>query len=681
MQKFYIKFSISICFLLFAQLVHAGEVKKDAWPAEYVAIAQDIEQQKVMPFDDAMAAFQDKALTLSGEEKLQALLYILEQFRRRADPGLMDAYKLFDSETDKQNATRYKIIRDVFNLTQADENQGAFDKLTKAFSDLSNQDNLDPGQKIYIAIHQLNIYSFSGEEHLYLEIIDEIMPVVENASDTYVSEKLAFYDSVISVYAWLQDWELAAQAYRKIVELALKHNYPIASDSYLHNSSVNLMLEKYYEEALEVNRVARDLSTRSSIPSSQFPPAIVCAGIANRMKSYHKAVECISIAETYLNDWEILSTTFKSQAARAHMNLGNASMARQYFDSITAQEIKELQPVSLGIALKALDAQITHKEGRYAAALEKYTQYDSEITEHYDGLVAKATKELRALTLQKTQALQNVNMALENKTIVQETTVKRMRQYLSGVVFIAIVAFGLSILLAYQSFVKQRLYSELQTANAALSVSLHERKLMLQEIHHRVKNNLQLIISLLNLQGRRIKEDSPATGGKRVIREIQGRVHTMSLIHKELYRSEDYESLNVSNMIRDLTSFIVSLFGEKTQLDLNLDDIILDFNKAMPAGLITCEVVANCLEHGRAIDAESEIKVDLIKEPSQILLKISDNGPGFSDDFNHGDSDSLGFLLIQDLCEQMGGAFSFYDCPNGVGACFEFTIPMEKTET
>jgi len=680
MYKFFIRLSLSICYFLLAQFAYADEIKKETWPGEYVAIAQNIEQQKFMPFDDAMTTFQENALTFAGNEKLQAQLYILEQFRWRYDPRTMEAYELFDAEIDAQNATRYDIIRQVFNLTTAEENQGKFDELARKFTELSNQEDLDPGQKIYVAIHLINVYIASSEEHLYLEVIDEVMPIVEEASEEYTAEKLAFYDSINFVYTRLQDWEKAIQSYQKIVEISLEHNYPIASDSHLHTTSVELMREKYYEEAIEVNRIARDLATRSSVLSSQFPPALVCAGIANRMENYGKAAECIALAELYLDDWEILSATFKSQAARAYVNLGNSDMARQYFDSITDKEIAELQPANLGIALQALDAQIAYAEGNYHAAFETYANYDREITEHYDGLVAKATKDLRALTIQKTQALQEVNTALENKTAAQENTVHKMQQYLSGVVFIAILAFALSILLAYQSFIKQRLYSELQTANAALSVSLHERKLMLQEIHHRVKNNLQLIISLLNLQNRRIKDDGPPTGGKRVIREIQGRVHTMSLIHKELYRSEDFESLNVSNMVRDLTSFIVSLFGDETKLDLSLDDITLDFNKAMPVGLITCEVVANCLEHGRSVDEESVIKIDLIREPNQIVLKVSDNGPGFSDDFNPSHSDSLGFLLIQDLCEQMNGEFSFYDCPANLGACFEFVIPMEEGE-
>jgi len=462
---------------------------------------------------------------------------------------------------------------------------------------------------------------------------------------------------------------------QKLIEIAVQNGYPIPSDSRLHSLTIELMQNDHIDEAMQVNSIARSIASRSENESSTFSPSLLCTGIANKLGDYEQAKNCVLEAEPYLGDWSVIAATFKTQAALAFVNLGEVDKARAYIDSITSDEMAFVRErVRFGI--QEVEALIAYSKGNYEDAFEKYKKYSGELETHYEELIAKATVDLHEESLQKTTALQELNESLKLQSIVQAENISRVRFFLVVVALAAILAFALIWLLIAQRSVRQNFIRKLETTNGLLLDAVKERDVLLQEIHHRVKNNLQLVISLLNLQGRRISAKGSEERAERVIREIQGRVHTMSLIHKELYKSHDYESLNVSALIKDLASYVVSLAGEETQLDMDMEDVILDANRAMPAGLITCEVITNCLEHGRAKDAESKIKIELKKRGESMSLKISDNGPGFSAELKLGETDSLGMLLIRDMSEQAGGTFSVYNCEVEGGVCFDFEIPM-----
>ncbi|MFA0832457.1 MAG: sensor histidine kinase [Methanobacterium formicicum] len=196
----------------------------------------------------------------------------------------------------------------------------------------------------------------------------------------------------------------------------------------------------------------------------------------------------------------------------------------------------------------------------------------------------------------------------------------------------------------------------LQTRRLSLQVNqlLKDNEMLMKEIHHRVKNNLMIISSLLNLQSRYIKDDAT----REIFKESQTRAQSMALIHERLYRSGDLKSIAFSEYIRSLTRDIFNTYNTSSgriQLQMDVQNIMVDVNTAVPLGLIINELVTNSLKYAFPNDQEGIIRIQFHKEEDNYLLEVGDNGVGIPDDFDILKSDSLGMLLVNSLTSQIHG--------------------------
>jgi two-component sensor histidine kinase len=201
---------------------------------------------------------------------------------------------------------------------------------------------------------------------------------------------------------------------------------------------------------------------------------------------------------------------------------------------------------------------------------------------------------------------------------------------------------------------RESLLIKLQTSNAELGSTLREREILLQEIHHRVKNNLQVISSLMSLQVRRTKD--PAT--RDALREGQARVQAISLVHEMLYQSRDYAKVSFSEYVRRLANnvfFMVGVDPGCILLDLAIDDVALAVDKAIPCGLVINELITNALKHAFPGGRHGTIRVELGRESTgQLRLSVEDNGVGMPPDSDIRQTQSLGLHLVSTLAEQLG---------------------------
>jgi PAS domain S-box-containing protein len=203
---------------------------------------------------------------------------------------------------------------------------------------------------------------------------------------------------------------------------------------------------------------------------------------------------------------------------------------------------------------------------------------------------------------------------------------------------------------------------------AALQSSLEEKEALLKEVHHRVKNNLQVITSLLRLETSRSAE--PAT--RFALKDMQGRIQSMALLHELLYRSGIFASIDLAGYIKQITSHIFRALPTQpgaVQLHLDLAPIALKMDQAMPCGLLVNELVSNCLKHAFSSDRTGQIDIQLELKPgtSEVRLCVRDNGVGLPADFESLSSNSLGLQLVADLTRQLGGTLSV---ANDDGAVF-----------
>lgn len=203
--------------------------------------------------------------------------------------------------------------------------------------------------------------------------------------------------------------------------------------------------------------------------------------------------------------------------------------------------------------------------------------------------------------------------------------------------------------------------------------SLREKEILLKEIHHRVKNNLQIISSLLNLQSAHIRDPRALE----VFKEGQGRVRSMALIHEKLYQSEDLARVDFSEYISNLAVYLFRSYevhAGAVALDVDAEDVLLGVDTAIPCGLIINELVSNSLKHAFPGGGGGSINIRLRPADAEHLtLTVADDGVGLPEGFDARRTSSLGLQLVNTLARQLGGEVLV-----GCGAGAEFSITFRK---
>ncbi|OPY30377.1 MAG: nitrate/nitrite sensor protein NarQ [Methanocella sp. PtaU1.Bin125] len=185
-----------------------------------------------------------------------------------------------------------------------------------------------------------------------------------------------------------------------------------------------------------------------------------------------------------------------------------------------------------------------------------------------------------------------------------------------------------------------------------IKASLREKEALLKEVHHRVKNNLQIISSILSLQEARVI-DQPS---REMLRDSRNRIKSMALIHEKLYRSENLSRINFAEYVRSLMSHILTTYGsggDRINVRVDVEDISLNIDTAIPLGLIINELVTNSFKHAFPGGAGGEISVELHRDGAgQYLLTVGDDGAGMPGDFDVEHTTSLGLQLVNALVQQ-----------------------------
>ncbi|MBA7676824.1 hypothetical protein ES703_85069 [subsurface metagenome] len=195
-------------------------------------------------------------------------------------------------------------------------------------------------------------------------------------------------------------------------------------------------------------------------------------------------------------------------------------------------------------------------------------------------------------------------------------------------------------------------------AEEDLKASLKEKEILMQEIHHRVKNNMQIISSLMKLQSRKFRDNRL----KEVFRECHGRIQAMALVHETLYQSDSLSEIDLRQYVERLANHLFQAYKarSKIQLKLGIEDIIFEIEQAIPCGLIVNELLSNSLKHAFPGGRKGNIEIRAhLTENGEIELAVSDNGVGLPDGFDLHNTETLGLELVAGLVEsQLEGTVS-----------------------
>lgn len=205
-----------------------------------------------------------------------------------------------------------------------------------------------------------------------------------------------------------------------------------------------------------------------------------------------------------------------------------------------------------------------------------------------------------------------------------------------------------------------------------LEAEKKQTEVLLQEVYHRVKNNLQIVSSLLYHQAANAKDEEV----RAILQESRNRVRSMALVHQELYQSADLASIEADKYLGTLASNLFESYGvdgARITLEMNVDKVQLNLETAIPIGLIINELMSNAFKHAFPNDREGKINVELHRLPENVLsLSVRDDGVGYVSEINLEQPKTLGWNLVQDLCYQLGGKLD-RRCSGGTAIEMTFT--------
>lgn len=394
------------------------------------------------------------------------------------------------------------------------------------------------------------------------------------------------------------------------------------------------------------------------------------------LKEYYKAIPLLKKDVIY----SVKSRNFLNAAisqielSRCYMSIDQMGLCKKYLDS-AALRLADIDDYKTRLNIIKQYALYYEKVGQTKLCIEYYKKYN------FFKDSTDATESLKELvSAQITNQMQEKeSMILDNEKKIKERTLELSQQktiqtalFFGGLILVIIIIIMISSQLKKtnsQKLLLELKNKQIETRNDIINKSLVEKDLLIKEVHHRVKNNLQIISSLLKLQSGKTQNPEILNS----LREAQDRINSMALLHQLLYRNNDVTSLLFNEYLSVLILQISSSFAStnsNVKIESKLTPLELDLDTAIPLGLITNELMSNAYKHAfNDGNKQGEIKVELSKLfKNTYMLKISDNGIGLPGNFDITNLDSLGLDIVSILADQISAELKIY---NDNGAHFE----------
>jgi two-component system, sensor histidine kinase PdtaS len=513
------------------------------------------------------------------------------------------------TEADKKSAKYYYFYLSKFYKKNGD-NQGALIYLTKV---LDYDRDLGEGGMMYV--QHLNEI---GHTHISLKNYDRAKEYLIRAMDTCLKNNLQILQ--VSTAINLSDVYLAEHDTTKaigIVQEAFKKtnsakNPNSKSEALIQLSDIYLQQNKPKEAFIylsELNNVVAKMDDPSVFSASK----ILWGNYYLINNQYEDALKCLD--EAFLN-------------------------------------VKSRNVVSQMLKIYDLKSKVYRKNKQYELALQN--------TDFYHVLsdsIAQKTKYETMIAIESRFQLNEKNKTIgdlssDNQLKAELLQSSKKLQY--GAITAALLLAGLAGFAFYQFRLKQKQAHELSENNVLLTKTFKEKDLLLREIHHRVKNNLQVISSLLRLQSKYVKDDMAQIA----LQEGQTRVQSMALIHNYLYNEENLKNIDAKEYIEKLIETLFQTYNisqNRITAQTNIDPIRLDVDEAVPLGLILNELISNSLKYAFPNEKQGILHVALEKKDNIVNLSVSDNGVGFDKDIQSvlTDAKSFGWNLINLFADKL----------------------------
>ncbi|AUD03613.1 tetratricopeptide repeat-containing sensor histidine kinase [Spirosoma pollinicola] len=502
----------------------------------------------------------------------------------------------------------------------------------------------------------------------------------------------SFYGTIAEIYMELGKQDQSIYWFKKTLQQWRQEKLPNYSLYYAASLIVQDLIghHKTKEGLRLITNLVREISPVTNIQKGCiFQTLAYCY---DDLKNYSQAetyyLESISWYDRSGNDFE-MSQKVKVDAGRFYLKRNDLKKASFYLRKALAYNPQK-NALSTIKDIHFMLFKVDSTEGNYLSAIDHFRQHKALNDSIFSVVKSRqlAVLEVRYATAKRVQQIQS-----QQRELAREKTTR------NGILAGSALLLGLLGVSYNQYRLKQRSNKlleakqlEINRQNKSLQHIVDEKELlildkdnlldekeglleekewMLKEIHHRVKNNLQIITSLLHSQGVYLKDKAALSA----IRESQNRVHIMALIHQKLYQSDQLSTIPITEYIDEIVDYLLVTFARQRSVTkkITIAPINLDVLLAVPLGLILNEVVTNSLKYAFPDNRNGCIQIDLsVVADKTYRLTISDNGVGFPPDLNPNRSRTLGMSLIRGLSKQIGGKLQIHQT-DGVQISLTFT--------
>lgn len=516
------------------------------------------------------------------------------------------------------------------------------------------------------------IYNYRGVYDKALQYYLESLKINEELGNrTGVSDNLCNLGAVFRVQKKYKD----ALAYQ---HRALKIDKEIGNKSHIAGDQTNIgntyydsgnysMAIRYYNEALKTYRVLADHQNAATVlnnigaiyfSQNEFDKALENFG--NALKIFEEKNDKLGIAIDLNNVGQVYLNKEEYRKAKDYC-LKSLEIAT----NIDAMDIQQINYENL--------ATIAEKTRMYKEAYE-YLKLSAALSNKL--LNEETSRQISELSIKyETEKKEKENILLKEQTSGLHFLNNRQKTTANYLIAGLIIIAGIGFVFYKRSRNKQRANQNLekivQERTAELQAKNKQKELMLQEIHHRVKNNLQLITSMLRLQ-RHFK-------GSKNVDEIldvcTDRIKCMAILHDKLYQSTDFSEINAEDYFTELSEYVSQNYDPKTRIDLDIIPLKLHIDKLIPCGLILNELVSNAHKYAfRSGEKNNQIDISFTRNNNGRLfhLKIKDNGAGLPEKFDLNNQSGLGLTIVHSLVEQLDGQIELM---NKEGVLVDISFP------
>jgi len=509
--------------------------------------------------------------------------------------------------------------------------------------------------------HEKRDTSMMASVFFQLGIVNEALGRLDKAIEMQLQSINYYYQSgdslltnhglnnIGSLYRKLKQYDLSEAYFFKAMSIN-KQLENLDGQATNHVNMGNLYAEQnFFEKATNHYKQAVGLD---SITNFQWGLAYDYENIGNmyvKQKKYLLAIEpltkALEIRQLLKGKHELAISNLK--LGGLYTQLGQLQKANKYLIKATAFASQTGALETERDVLRAW-SELKEREGSYKSALDYYQRHD----QLADSILNVNTSNEFA-RLNVTFETERKEKEIELLSVRNELSLNRLKssKKTNTILVFALGLFGIMGAMLW------KLYKGSTKKNEIISVALNEREILLKEIHHRVKNNLQFISSLLGLQTEHI-EDEAALGA---LQEGQDRVQSMALIHQNLYQDKNLTGVNIKDYFLKMIHGLFDSYNirdDQIELNLSVDDLNLDVDTVIPIGLIVNELITNSLKYAFTNMDKGIITISLHEEGEILRLKVVDNGIGFGDDELPTLGSSFGYRLIEAFASQLRAELS-----------------------